>query len=80
VGLCAGLDLGDRIKAHDEIAGWPGTDPRVVLAVWLYATMEAKAHPLGSLVVHDRAPTAASSSRSISLLSTDKWGRTAQPG
>jgi hypothetical protein len=38
-----GLDLSDfydRIKAHDEIGGRPGTDPRVVLAVWLYATME----------------------------------------
>jgi transposase len=38
-----GLDLGefyDRIKARDEVAGRPATDPQVVLAVWLYATME----------------------------------------
>ena len=38
-----GMDLGelyDRIKARDEVAGRPATDPQVVLAVWLYATME----------------------------------------
>jgi transposase len=38
-----GLDLSefyDRIKARDEVAGRPATDPQVVLAVWLYATME----------------------------------------
>ena len=38
-----GLDLGefyDRIKARDEVAGRPATDPQVVLAVWLYASME----------------------------------------
>jgi transposase len=38
-----GLDLRefyDRIKARDAIAGRPATDPRVVLAVWLYATLE----------------------------------------
>jgi transposase len=38
-----GVDLGefyDRIKARDEVAGRPATDPQVVLAVWLYATME----------------------------------------
>jgi transposase len=37
------LDLGefyDRIKARDEIAGRPATDPQVILAVWLYATLE----------------------------------------
>jgi transposase len=37
------LDLSefyDRIKARDEVAGRPATDPRVVLAVWLYATLE----------------------------------------
>jgi hypothetical protein len=43
LGFCPGLDLGefyDRIKACDEIAGRPATDPQVVLAVWLYATMQ----------------------------------------
>ena len=37
------MDLGefyDRIKPRDEVAGRPATDPQVVLAVWLYATME----------------------------------------
>jgi transposase len=37
------LDLGefyDRIKARDAMAGRPATDPRVILAVWLYATLE----------------------------------------
>jgi transposase len=38
-----GLELSefyDRIKARDAVAGRPATDPRVVLAVWLYATLE----------------------------------------
>jgi transposase len=38
-----GLDLRefyDRIKARDATAGRPATDPQVVLAVWLYATLE----------------------------------------
>src|SRR5271165_6394609 len=38
-----GLDLSefyDRIKARDAVAGRPATDPPVVLAVWLYATLE----------------------------------------
>jgi transposase len=38
-----GLDLSefyDRIKARGAVAGRPATDPRVVLAVWLYATLE----------------------------------------
>jgi transposase len=38
-----GLDLHefyDRIKARDATAGRPATDPQVVLAVWLYATLE----------------------------------------
>ena len=38
-----GLDLRefyDRIKARDAVAGRPATDPQVVLAVWLYATVE----------------------------------------
>jgi hypothetical protein len=33
-------ELYDRIKARDDVAGRPATDPQVVLAVWLYATME----------------------------------------
>ena len=48
-----GLDLGefyDRIKARDEVAGRPATDPQVVLAVWLYATMEG----IGSARAIDR--------------------------
>ena len=38
-----GLDLSefyDCIKARDAVAGRPATDPQVVLAVWLYATLE----------------------------------------
>src|SRR6201982_2601079 len=41
-----GLDLGefyDRIKARDEVAGRPATDPQVVLAVWLYGIGSARA-------------------------------------
>jgi len=48
-----GMDLGelyDRIKARDEVAGRPATDPQVVLAVWLYATMEG----IGSARAIDR--------------------------
>jgi transposase len=48
-----GLDLSefyDRIKARDEIAGRPATDPQVVLAVWLYATLEG----IGSARAIDR--------------------------
>jgi transposase len=48
-----GLDLSefyDRIKARDEVAGRPATDPRVVLAVWLYATLEG----IGSARAIDR--------------------------
>src|SRR5271154_7603370 len=43
-----GLDLSqfyDRIKARDAVAGRPATDPRVVLAVWLYATLEGIGSP-----------------------------------
>src|SRR5713101_7264224 len=49
----AGLNLGefyDRIKARDAVAGRPATDPRVVLAVWLYATLEG----IGSARAIDR--------------------------
>ena len=48
-----GLDLRefyDRIKARDAVAGRPATDPRVVLAVWLYATLEG----IGSARAIDR--------------------------
>src|SRR2546423_14522875 len=37
-----GLDLSefcDRIKARDAVAGRPATDPRVVLAGWVYAAL-----------------------------------------
>ena len=47
------LDLSefyDRIKARDEVAGRPATDPPVVLAVWLYATLEG----IGSARAIDR--------------------------
>jgi transposase len=39
----AGLDLGeleDRIKARGERPGHPATSPRLLLALWLYATSE----------------------------------------
>lgn len=39
----AGLDLSalyDRIKARDEQAGRPASDPAVLLALWLHATLE----------------------------------------
>jgi transposase len=52
-GFVEGLDLSefyDRIKARDAIAGRPATDPRVVLAVWLYATLEG----IGSARAIDR--------------------------
>ena len=42
-GFVEGLDLSEfygRIKARDAVAGRPATDPLVVLAVWLYATLE----------------------------------------
>ena len=52
-GFVEGLDLSefyDRIKARDAVAGRPATDPRVVLAVWLYATLEG----IGSARAIDR--------------------------
>src|SRR5438270_3146545 len=39
----AGLKLSEfyaRIKARDDTAGRPASDPAVLLAVWLYATVE----------------------------------------
>ena len=47
------LDLSefyDRIKARDAVAGRPASDPEVVLAVWLYATLEG----IGSARAIDR--------------------------
>ena len=38
-----GLDLSalyERIKARDEVAGRPTADPKVLLALWLYATLD----------------------------------------
>jgi transposase len=52
-GFVEGLDRSefyDRIKARDTVAGHPATDPRVVLAVWLYATLEG----IGSARAIDR--------------------------
>src|SRR5258707_1809892 len=39
----SGLDLSefyDRIRARGETAGRPATDPKILLALWLYATLE----------------------------------------
>jgi transposase len=39
----SGLDLGEfyaQIKARGEVAGRPATDPKILLALWLYATLE----------------------------------------
>ncbi len=41
--FCVTLDLKElyaRIKARDDVAGRPTPDPRVLLALWLYATIE----------------------------------------
>lgn len=34
------MSQGDRIKGRDEQAGQPASDPAVLLALWLYATLE----------------------------------------
>jgi transposase len=52
-----GLDLGwfyDRIKARGETPGRPATDPRILLALWLYATVDGvgSARALDRLCVH----------------------------
>jgi transposase len=39
----SGLELSEfyaRIKARGEVAGRPATDPKILLALWLYATLE----------------------------------------
>lgn len=51
------LDLGmlyARIKARGETAGRPAADPRILLALWLYATIESigSARALGRLCEH----------------------------
>ena len=52
-----GLDLQsfyDRIKARGEIPGRPATDPRILLALWLYATADGigSARALARLCEH----------------------------
>ncbi len=51
------LDLGwfyDRIKARGETPGRPATDPRILLTLWLYATIDGvgSARALDRLCVH----------------------------
>ena len=68
-----GLDVGefyDRIKARDEVAGRPATDPQVVLAVWLYATMEG----IGSARAIDRLCQKHAAYRQINDTSPPKPG------
>ena len=55
-----GLDLSEfyaRIKARDDVAGRPTSDPAVLLAVWLYATLEGigAARVLERLCAHHAA-------------------------
>ena len=57
VSFVEGLDLGwfyDRIKARGETPGRPATDPRILLALWLYATVDGvgSARALARLCVH----------------------------
>ena len=54
------LDLSafyDRIKSRSERAGRPATDPKILLAVWLYATLEGvgSARALDQLCEHHTA-------------------------
>jgi transposase len=49
----SGLDLSEfygQIKARGEVAGRPATDPKILLALWLYATLEG----VGSARAMDR--------------------------
>jgi len=53
----SGLDLSafyDRIKSRGETAGRPATDPKILLALWLYATLEGvgSARALNQLCIH----------------------------
>ena len=55
-----GLDLSEfyaRIKARDDVAGRPTSDPAVLLAVWLYATVEGigAARAIDRLCAHHAA-------------------------
>ena len=55
-----GLDLSvlyDRIRARGTTAGRPATDPRILVALWLYATLAGvrSANALADLVIHHDA-------------------------
>lgn len=56
----SGLDLSafyDRIRARGETAGRPATDPKILLALWLYGTLEGvgSARALNQLCSHHAA-------------------------
>jgi transposase len=56
----SGLDLSEfyaRIKARGDTAGRPATDPKILLALWLYATLEGvgSARALNELCNHHAA-------------------------
>ena len=58
--FCAGLDLTvlyNRIRARGPIAGRPPIDPRILVALWLYATLAGvrSANALANLVIHHDA-------------------------
>jgi transposase len=58
--FCEGLDLTllyDRIRARGHVAGRPPTDPRILVALWLYATLAGvkSANALADLCVHHDA-------------------------
>jgi transposase len=58
--FCEGLDLSvlyDRIRARGPIAGRPPIDPRILVALWLYATLAGvrSANALADLVIHHDA-------------------------
>jgi transposase len=58
--FCEGLDLTvlyDRIRARGPIAGRPPLDPRILVALWLYATLVGvrSANALANLVIHHDA-------------------------
>jgi len=58
--FCEGLDLSvlyDRIRARGHVAGRPPTDPRILVALWLYATLAGvkSANALADLIIHHDA-------------------------
>jgi len=58
--LVSGLDLSEfyaRIKARGEVAGRPATDPKILLALWVYAMLESvgSARALDRLCRHHAA-------------------------